>query len=168
MFLDLDGTLWDHEDISQLHPPFQKIDDLTIVDSKGVRVRVYELMMEIMRRAAENGFILSTLSWNNPEIALQALSAFRLRDSFHYHAIEDHPRKDILALKALRHFMQAFGCDAFKVVYIDDREIHLDDMLKVLPEACFIRAHRDFSNISEAFLRIKKCIEDKGIIVLDG
>lgn len=167
MFLDLDGTLWDHEDISQLIPPFKRIDEFTIVDSKGREVRVYRPLIEIVKRVVENGFLLSTLSWNNPAVALDALEKLGIRELFHYHAIEDHPRKEIMALKALKYFKNAYGCKAFKVIYIDDREIHLDDMIRVFPDLCFIKAHKDFTTAHEGLFGIKKCVEEKGFIVLD-
>ncbi|MGC9131359.1 MAG: magnesium-dependent phosphatase-1, partial [Pyrobaculum sp.] len=36
--LDLDGTAWDHLDISSLYPPFRRVSPLKIQDSRGVEV----------------------------------------------------------------------------------------------------------------------------------
>jgi len=38
--LDLDGTAWDHPDISSLYPPFKRVGPLAIADSRGVVVNL--------------------------------------------------------------------------------------------------------------------------------
>jgi HAD superfamily phosphatase (TIGR01681 family) len=75
VFMDLDGTLWDHEDISQLTPPFKRISSEEIVDSSGVVVRVHRIALELLDYASRRGFILSTLSWNDPHKALEGFSS---------------------------------------------------------------------------------------------
>ena len=54
VFVDLDGTLWDHEDISSLIPPFKRLSEFSFADSRGVVVNLNKL--------AERGFIVFTLS----------------------------------------------------------------------------------------------------------
>uniref|UniRef100_A0A7C2BKA1 Magnesium-dependent phosphatase-1 n=1 Tax=Thermosphaera aggregans TaxID=54254 RepID=A0A7C2BKA1_9CREN len=160
VFVDLDGTLWDHEDVSQMHPPFRKMGEGVIVDSNGSVLRVNEHMLEILKNLKKEQILLSTLSWNNPDIALQALQELGLRELFHYHAIEFHPRKDLMAEKALAFFTVKYGCKDFKIVYIDDRDTHLNDFKKKYPDTCFIMAWRDFSNFEEGLEAVKKCLEN--------
>ncbi|MCC5990356.1 MAG: magnesium-dependent phosphatase-1 [Thermosphaera sp.] len=157
LFIDLDGTLWDHKDVSQMKPPFKRIGEGMIIDSIGTTLKINETMLEILRTIKDEGVLLSTLSWNNPDIALQALEELGLRNFFHYHAIEYHPRKDLMAEKALTFFKESYNCEEFEIAYIDDRDIHLNDLRKKYPETCFIMAWRDFSSISKGVEKVKKC-----------
>jgi len=158
VFVDLDGTLWDHEDVSQMKPPFRKIGEGVITDSHGSILRVREDMLKILSILREEGVLLSTLSWNDPDIALQALQELGLRDLFHYHAIEFHPRKDLMAEKALAFFASRHGCKDFKIVYIDDRDIHFKDFKERYPRTCFIMAWKDFAGFEEGLEKVKKCL----------
>jgi magnesium-dependent phosphatase-1 len=114
-------------------------------------------MLEILRTIKDEGVLLSTLSWNNPDTALRALEELGLRNFFYYHAIEDHLRKDLMARKALTFFKESYNCEEFEIAYIDDRDIHLNDLRKKYPETCFIMAWMDFSSISEGVEKVKKC-----------
>ena len=35
LFMDLDGTMWDHKNVSELSPPFRRVLETRVVDSRG-------------------------------------------------------------------------------------------------------------------------------------
>ena len=152
LFLDLDGTLWDHLDVSMLNPPFQKVRDNVIRDSNGVEIRLYTDMIKLLKWAKGNGAFTSTLSWNKPSHALNALEAFGVKELFDYHAIEPHPAKEEYAWKIIKTIEKQYNIKLrpCQIVYIDDRRIHLEGMTKKLGRIIFLQAWRDFSSFEEA------------------
>ena len=146
LFLDLDGTLWDHPDVSMLNPPFQKVREGVIRDSKGEEIRLYNDMIKLLKWAKKHGAFISTLSWNNPSHALSALKAFGIKELFDYHAIEPHPAKEEYAWKIIKTIEKQYNIKLkpCQIVYIDDRAIHLDGITKKLGEIIYIQALEDF------------------------
>ena len=155
MFNDLDGTLWDHKVVSQMKPPFKRIGEGMIIDSIGTTLKINKTVLDIMRAIKDEEALLSTLSWNNPDVALHALEELGLRNYSHYHAMEYHPRKDLMAEKALTFFKESYNCEEFEIACIDDRDVHLNDLRKKYLETCFIMAWRDFTSISEGVEKVK-------------
>lgn len=160
LLLDLDGTLWDHPDISTLKPPFKRVGELVIVDSEGVEVRAYKGMVELLRWARSNNGITSTLSWNVRDIALEALETLNLTRLFDYLMIEPHPRKDRMVKKLLEKIRSERGVaiPPCRIVYIDDRDIHVEDIYKNIGRVHFLKAWESFRNTQECILEIKEAL----------
>jgi magnesium-dependent phosphatase-1 len=162
LFLDLDGTLWDHLDISSLKPPFRRISEDSIVDSQGVPVRLYGDVVEVARWARRSGGFVVALSWNIPEVAVEALKAFNILDLFDYLGIEDHPDKGLVASKILGDLeSRGYKVKPCRVVYVDDREIHVRGMRGRVGDITFIRAWVDFRNGEELRNRIAEALQRK-------
>jgi len=148
--LDLDGTLWDCEDISLLTPPFRRVEEGVMVDSEGREVRVREGAEDFLKWCVGKGLILVTLSWNDPGKALEALRALGLLKYFRYHAIEYHPRKHEMLLKLLRRLRsEGINVRPEEVVYVDDRDIHVDDMVKHVGPVEFLHFGIDVKDFHE-------------------
>lgn len=149
--LDLDGTVWDHLDISSLYPPFLKKSAQEIVDSRGVPVRLREGVREFLATARERGHILSTLSWNDYNVAYQALKAFEIDQYFHYLVIEPHSRKDKMLYNLLRRIKAERGVELRPqdVLYVDDRDIHIGEIWSNIGPVRFIQFGRDVKNFWE-------------------
>jgi len=158
VFMDLDGTLWDHEDISQLTLPFKRISSEEIVDSSGVVVRVYRIALELLDYASRRGFILSTLSWNDPHKALEALRVLGLENVFHYHAIENHPDKALMAKRVVGEVKKRFEkCrNPIAIIYIDDRVIHLEEMKREFKDLLYIKAWESCKSLSDCVKYIEQ------------
>ncbi len=155
--LDLDGTLWDCEDISLLTPPFRRVREGVIVDSEGREVRVREGVEDFLRWCVAKGLILATLSWNDPRKALEALRALGLLKYFRYHAIEYHPRKHEMLLKLLRRLRsEGVNVRPEEVVYVDDRDIHVDDVIKHVGTVKFLHFGIDVRDFHE----LRKVLEE--------
>jgi magnesium-dependent phosphatase-1 len=162
LFLDLDGTLWDHLDISSLKPPFRRISEDSIVDSQGVPVRLYRDVVEVARWAKRSGGFVVALSWNIPEVAVEALKAFNILDLFDYLGIEDHPDKGLIASKILGDLeSRGYKVKPCRVVYVDDREIHVRGVRERVGDITFIRAWVDFRNGEELRNRIAEALQRK-------
>jgi magnesium-dependent phosphatase-1 len=164
LLLDLDGTLWDNEDISLLKPPFKKVSEDTIIDSNGVEVRLNHDILRLARWAKENGGITSTLSWNIPDNAIAALQAFQIINMFDYVTIENTHRKDKMIIKLLKRIKIEKNVEfkPCKIVYIDDRDIHIRDIYSNVGPVNFLQAWVDFDNFEEAvqliITALEKCI----------
>ncbi len=168
LLMDLDGTLWDHLDISSLKPPFKQIDSETIRDSNNIVVKLKLDMIEFIKWARKNGALVSTLSWNDPFIAYQAIKTFGLLELFDYLAIENTPRKDKVLndlLSILRRNGMTFKeCE---IVYIDDRDIHIEEIYRSIGKIQFYKVNKDFKNIDELkgliVNRLKDCQHRRNI-----
>ncbi len=147
IFLDLDGTVWSSKDISTLVSPFRVVGD-ELVDSKGVRVRLYSGVREFLCSMGSNGLPVYSLSWNHMDKALEALRAFGIDSLFAGHYIEPHPRKGMVMARALKENGHA-GLKPCEIVYIDDRDIHLNDVRTRVGEVFFIQLWKDIDSYSE-------------------
>ncbi len=158
--VDLDGTVWDHKDISSLEPPFKKISEDTIVDSNNTPVTLNRDVLELIRWALENGALVSTLSWNNPVKAYKAIKAFDILGLFHYLTVEDTPRKDNMIKKLLRNIEDEYKIrfTPEKIVYIDDRDIHIQDIYKNIGKILFLHYSKEIHSKEEAIERIQEFI----------
>ena len=143
--LDLDGTVWDHLDISSLYPPFRRAGPFTIIDSRGSAVNLRPHVRDFLLWARENGHILTTLSWNDFNVAYQALKTFEIESYFHYLAIEPHPRKDKMLYKLLRQIKEERGVEIKPkdIVYVDDRDIHVKEIRENIGLVLFIQFGKD-------------------------
>jgi magnesium-dependent phosphatase-1 len=160
LLLDLDGTLWDHLNISSLKPPFKRVSEDAIVDSRGVTVRLYKDIVEVARWAKRSGGFVIALSWNIPEVAVEALKAFNLLGLFDYLGIEDHPDKGLIASKILGDLeSRGYKIKPCRIVYVDDRDIHVKGVREKVGDVTFIRAWADFRNGEELRSRIAEALQ---------
>ena len=147
IFIDLDGTIWDCMDISQLQPPFTRISKNTIIDRYGYPVRLFDYVEEFLAEVRRLGIELVALSWNIYEIAYEALKAFDILKYFNHLLIEFHPHKGLLMKRYLT--SRASYIDPKEIIYIDDRDIHIDEIRELVGEVHFIRAWKDFRSYKE-------------------
>ncbi|PWV36710.1 MAG: magnesium-dependent phosphatase-1 [Desulfurococcaceae archaeon] len=161
LLMDLDGTMWDHKNVTDLTPPFKRVSETKVVDSRGVEVNLYPEALKILLWARSSGAYVSSLSWNDPEKALGVLKAFGISDLFHQHMIENHPNKDIMISKLLS-MLKSRGIQypLCRIVYIDDRTIHLDSIYRNIGRIVFLQAWKDFKTHLEAIEAIEKRLRE--------
>ena len=163
VFFDLDGTMWTHLDVSAMKPPFKLVGEGIIMDSNGEKLRLYPEMVELVKYVKELGGLTSTLSWNRQSHALSALEILGINGLFDYHAIRPTPDKYSYMREVLEKIEEECGGRRIPpgcIVYIDDREIHLEEILENIGEIVFIRADKCRNNIEKCRESIK-AIADK-------
>ncbi|MDK2383336.1 MAG: magnesium-dependent phosphatase-1, partial [Candidatus Korarchaeota archaeon] len=111
--------------------------------SRGVVVRVRRGIRDFLSGLRAAGHVVvSTLSWNDPELAMHALRVLGLLDLFDHVVAENHPRKDLMMLGLLRRLEErgtVIRDDC--IIYIDDRDIHVGEIRRAAgPGLVFIKA----------------------------
>jgi len=159
VFLDLDGTVWSSLDISAQKPPFRKVSENKIVDFEGLPIELNFGVKEFLIWARRNRLKVYSLSWNIPEIAIEALKAFEIFEMFDGHFIEYHPYKGMLMKKALNNL----GLDVkpCQIVYVDDRDMHLENVRKEVGNVVFIQIGVDVKHFLELKSVLKNLLRDK-------
>ncbi|NJD98389.1 magnesium-dependent phosphatase-1 [Thermococcus sp. LS1] len=146
LVLDLDGTLWDHEDASLLMLPYEFYDDY-LVDAYGEELHLFPGVREFIEWASER-FILSIASWNLEEKVRPILEGFGLWNYFLFPKIEGHPDKANMILTTLWQ-LKSIGYEIEEVIYVDDRTLHLDKVLSKVPNVDFIHMWVDIKSFDE-------------------
>jgi magnesium-dependent phosphatase-1 len=158
LLMDLDGTLWDHPDVSLTTPPFAKVGELSIRDVDGETITAFNDAIEFVRWARGHGAIVSSLSWNREDMATDAIKALGLCKLFDYLAISPEPNKaELLRGLILRLTRNGITVPSERFVYIDDRDIHVDEILKLFPNITFIHMWKDVTSFAE----VKRIIRSK-------
>ncbi|GAB6103022.1 magnesium-dependent phosphatase-1 [Thermococcus atlanticus] len=154
LVLDLDGTLWDHEDASRLVPPFLvSSDGEGVVDAYGEELVLFPGVRDFLEWAKER-FLLSVASWNLEEFVRPILEALGLWDYFVFPKIEGHPDKASMIERTLLE-LKAAGYTVDGVIYVDDRTIHVDEVVNAIPDLKFIHMWTDVKSFEE----LKKMLE---------
>ncbi len=119
LILDLDLTVWDHEDASSLVPPYQRVSEGAAADSRGTTIRLRPGVRELLSRCAEWGIRVTVASWNRPDVVFPLLRTLDLDRFLWNPVIEFHPDKVAMVAKILR----ALGPEwDGRGLFVDDRE----------------------------------------------
>ena len=136
---DIDGTLWDHLDISTVAPPYFEDGRGRLRSADGTRVQLIPEAIDFVRWCRRNGAIVASLSWNMPERVFPAIQVLGISDLFDYHATEFTDEKHERLLDLLNR-LRARGIviPPRRVVYVDDRDIHIESIRKRVGEVVFV------------------------------
>ncbi len=155
--MDLDGTVWDNLNISGIMPPYEKINDDKIRGEKTI-VTLYREAVNFIQWSKENGAIITSLSWNKKLHASEALEKFGISDLFDYNSTDVTPDKDQRLLRLLNSLSEkGIHIDVNRIVYIDDRDLHMDNIRKNIGDIIFINIWKTTKDYDEA----KKIIMDR-------
>ncbi len=158
VFFDLDGTLWDHLDVSATSPPYSKISVSIISDSKGVRMHLLPGAVDFIKWVRTNGGLISTCSWNEYEKAYKALEAFGIVELFDFQKIATHPKKYVLMEEVLKQLREdGKPVSSNRLFYLDDRDLHIKDVKARFPELTFFQMWKNGTN----YERVKKSIASR-------
>ena len=145
VILDLDRTLWDHPDVSSTTPPFKRLDDSTIADAEGEKIRLNECVREFLSCMKRKGAVLAVASWNLTGPAEAALRAFRLLEFFDVVVIEPHPFKERMIAKILGRV----GAQPNDAIFIDDNPDIVERVRKYYPELKVLLYQVDINSFCE-------------------
>jgi len=153
LVFDLDGTLWDHWDASRLNPPYRFSGDC-LFDSKGEILCLFPGVRDFLEWT-KGKFLLSIASWNVEGKVKPILEGFGLWDYFVFPKIEFHPHKADMIKRTLEEIKFA-GYEIDRVIYIDDRDIHLDEIRMELPGIDFVHIWVDVKSFEELMQLLEK------------
>jgi magnesium-dependent phosphatase-1 len=145
IILDLDGTIWSHKDISSTSPPFTRINDDVVVDSGSNVIKLDPCARRLLEFAKKNGVLLAIASWNNPEVALQALRILEIDGYFDFPVIEPHPGKDRMIEKIL----EKVGISEENAVFVDDTEYMVELVRARFPRMKVYKVGEDIYNLCD-------------------
>ena len=158
IIFDADKTLWDHPDISLTNPPFQRIDEDTLVDKIGSEVHLYKRVREMLKRLKEQGVIISLASWNAPESCLEALQRLDLLKYFRHPKVQPHPEKHRMIKELLENLREeGVKIEPDEILYIDDKSRHLSDVRKQVGEIRFLQMWVDVKDHTEILEYVRSC-----------
>ncbi len=159
LFLDLDGTLWDHFDASVLKPPFCR-DGFCLVDSCGERLCLFDGVTSFLKKVY-GGFVVSCLSWNRYSIVRCVLEELGIIGYFDYLFIEFNPFKSLVLEKALKVIEKDYRIyTRNRIVYVDDRLTHYRELKNLLGDRLFfIHMWVNVKDFNELYRKIVDTIE---------
>jgi magnesium-dependent phosphatase-1 len=162
--MDLDGTVWDHLNISGVEPPYTRINATSIKNRDNVTVTLFNDAVKFIKWARENGAITTTLSWNRKDYVDEALETFGIADLFDYSSTDHTPDKDQRLLKLIN-TLDGIGIyiPVDRVVYIDDRDIHMDAIKKNVGSIVFINIWKSTKNYRDACKIVRERILEEDI-----
>ncbi len=157
--MDLDGTLWDHLDITAVKPPYRYIGNNTIINDENIKIRLNLDAVNFILWCRENGAYVTSLSWNKPENALEAIKAFGIEHLFDFHAIEYVEDKSIYLKKVLDKLRNMnVNIAPERIVYVDDRDIHINKIREKIGNVVFIHIWKEVKDFKEAKEIVKRII----------
>ena len=150
VIFDCDRTLWDHANVSELAPPFCKVDDETVADATGARVRLFPGVREVLEALRRRGILISAASWNRPEPVFAIFDLLGLREYFTRPKVEFHPYKE----RMVRALLEELAGDGVRlapeeVLFVDDRAVHLNRVRRLVGPVRTLRPGADLTDIRE-------------------
>lgn len=163
--MDLDGTVWDHLNISGVEPPYTRINATSIKNRDNITVTLFEDAVKFIKWARDNGAITTTLSWNRRDYVDEALETFGIAGLFDYSSTDHTPDKDQRLLKLIN-ILDEIGIyiPVDRVVYVDDRDIHMDAIKKNVGDIVFINIWKSTKNYGDASKIVKERILADGTV----
>ncbi len=133
VIFDCDRTLWDHPNVTALRLPVRRVDDDTVEDADGARVRLRPGVREVLEDLRARGILISVASWNRPEPVLAIFEALGLSGYFTRPKVEHHPYKE----QTIARLLDELAGDGIvlrpeEVLFVDDRMMHLDRVRRAL------------------------------------
>jgi len=148
--LDCDGTLWEHEDVLTLRPPFTRIDDHTARDAGGELVRLTPGARELLEELRARGILISICSWNLPEPVFGILDQLGLTGYFVHPKVQFHPNKELMIAALLKELAEE-GRDLRpdEVMFVDDNPRMLEKVRRGVGPVRTLRAGVDVQDLRE-------------------
>lgn len=139
--LDCDLTLWDYRNATDLNPPFTRVDNLTVADATGVRVRLLPGARELLEELRRRGLLISIASWNRPEPVFAIFEQLQLTEFFVFPKVQFHPRKERMIAAILRDLAKAGQSVRHdQIVYVDDNPKMLERVRAAFPAVRALQA----------------------------
>jgi magnesium-dependent phosphatase-1 len=131
--------LWDCLDISLVDPPYFADGEGRLRSADGTIVKLIPEAIDFVRWCKRNGAKVASLSWNIPERVFPAIETLGISDLFDFHATEYTDEKHERLFDLLSKLQKGgVVIPPHRVVYVDDRDIHIDSIRKRVGDVVFI------------------------------
>lgn len=150
VIFDCDRTLWEHRDVAETKPPYRRVDEDTIEDARGDRVRLFPGARDVLDALRERGLLISIASWNLPQIVSRILDALGLTAYFTRPKVEFHRNKDRMIASLLRELAQdGIVLRPEEVLFVDDRLAMLETVRAAVGPIRTLQAGVDITDLRE-------------------
>ncbi|OLC29572.1 MAG: magnesium-dependent phosphatase-1 [Armatimonadetes bacterium 13_1_40CM_64_14] len=150
VILDLDRTLWDHHNATELRAPFTRIDEQTVADATGVHVTLQPGARALLDTLRERRILISIASWNQPAPASAILETLGLRDYFVHPKVEFHPYKERTVSDLVRELSEeGVRLRPEEILYVDDRALHLRRVRRAVGPVQVLQAGVDIRDLRD-------------------
>ena len=155
VIFDCDLTLWDHHNVSELSLPFVRVDDQTVQDAQGVRVRLRPGARELLEGLRHRGVLASVASWNHPEPVFAIFDLLDLTSFFVRPKVEAHPHKDRTIAATLHELARdGMALRPDEVVFVDDKPMHLTQVRQALGPIQTLQVGVDVTDLRDVLTHI--------------
>ncbi|WP_297495659.1 magnesium-dependent phosphatase-1 [Thermococcus sp.] len=127
-----------------------------LIDSTGQELCLFHGVREFLDWASER-FVLSIASWNLEDKVRPILEGFGLWDYFTFSKIESHPNKADMIRRTLDE-LSSIGYNIEDVIYVDDRDIHIDEIKRIFLPVNFVHMWVD----AKSFEELRELLEKLG------
>ncbi|TMJ08909.1 MAG: magnesium-dependent phosphatase-1 [Bacillati bacterium ANGP1] len=144
VILDCDRTLWEHEDVFTLQPPFTRVDGQTVQDAQGEKVRLAPGARELLDALRRRGILISLCSWNRADLVFAILDLLGLTQYFVHPKVEFHPHKDRMITALLAELAgEGTVLQPEEVLFVDDNPMMLEQVRQGVGPVRTLRAQPD-------------------------
>ncbi len=151
VILDCDRTLWEHEDVFTLQPPFTLVDGQTVQDAQGEKVRLAPGARELLDALRRRGILISLCSWNRADLVFAILDLLDLTRYFVHPKVEFHPHKDNMVTSLLAELTrEGTALQPEEVLFIDDNPQMLEQVRQGVGPVRTLRAQFDVFDLRDA------------------
>jgi magnesium-dependent phosphatase-1 len=158
----LTKTLWTHPDISSLILPFKLVSKDILTDANGETFQLFDGIRELLEGLENRKVIITIASWNKPEPVKEALRLFAIDQFFKIVKAEFHPNK-YLMIESIISELARMGIElnAHEILYVNDRTLHLEQIIKKIGPIHFIQMWVDVKTPNEIIEYMKKMEDNK-------
>jgi len=160
VIFDADKTLWTHSDISRLVLPFRLVSRDVITDANGETFQLFDGVRGLLAGLERKRVLITMASWNKPEPVEEALRLFGVDRFFKIVKAEFHPDK-YLMIESIISELARIGIElnAREILYVDDRTLHLEEVIKKIGPVHFLQMWLDVRTPNEIMDYVEKMEE---------
>ena len=154
---DADKTLWDHHNVSIFRKPYKLLDEDSIEDSAGNRLKLFPEVREILKEIKNMGLIIALATWNLPEKIDEILTLLNLKEYFDIIISRDYPFKFLFLIEIINRMKEkGILLNPEEIVFINDRRDHFGNIWLYLGNVKCLEMWKDIHNHKEILEKIKE------------
>ncbi|AHC51779.1 magnesium-dependent phosphatase-1 [Sulfolobus acidocaldarius SUSAZ] len=154
---DADKTLWTHSNISIFRPPIRLIDENSVEDSIGNKLRLFENVRETLSEIRQMGLFTAMATWNIPEKTELVLSTLKLKDYFDVIVSNEHPYKFLYIIEIINKLssLKNVKIKPDEIIFVDDRRSHFGNIWLYVGKVNCLEMWVDVTSYTQLLEKIK-------------